>query len=147
MTSNIGSPLIQELATQGPEVTRKAVMDELRSHFRPEFLNRVDDVLMFHSLSLDEIKRIVDIQLEKLRQRLAERKIGLELTEAAKEAIAREGFDPIYGARPLKRAIQNEILNPLSLKLLEGAFHDGDRIRIDAVDGALRFEKEAPQPV
>ncbi|HEY9897625.1 MAG TPA: ATP-dependent chaperone ClpB [Pantanalinema sp.] len=146
MTSNIGSPLIQDLAAQGPEATRKAVMDELRSHFRPEFLNRVDDVLMFHALSLDEIKRIVDIQLEKLRQRLAERKIGLDLSESAKEMLAREGFDPIYGARPLKRAIQNEILNPLSLKLLEGAFHDGDRIRIDAVDGALRFEKEAPQP-
>ncbi len=147
MTSNIGSPIIQEMAGESREATRAKVMEELRAHFRPEFLNRVDDIIMFHSLTLPEIKRIVDIQLERLRARLAERKISLDLTEAAKETLAREGFDPLYGARPLKRAIQNAILNPLSLKLLAGDFHDGDRIRVDAQDGELRFVSGAAQTV
>jgi len=143
MTSNIGSPIIQEVANLGREVVRQRVMDELRAHFRPEFLNRVDDIILFDSLTMAEIQQIVDIQLDRLRQRLAERKMTLTLTPAAKEVLAREGFDPVYGARPLKRAIQNAILNPLSLKLLAGEFRDGDRIRLDAADGSLRFEPEA----
>ncbi|HEY9721497.1 MAG TPA: ATP-dependent chaperone ClpB, partial [Oscillatoriaceae cyanobacterium] len=129
MTSNLGSAVIQELGDT--ESAREQVLDALRQHFRPEFLNRVDDVVLFHSLSLPEIKRIVEIQLDALRKRLAERKLELDLTDAAKEWLARAGFDPVYGARPLKRAIQQHVQNPLAQKLLEGQFKEGDRIVVD----------------
>jgi ATP-dependent Clp protease ATP-binding subunit ClpB len=115
--------------------------DELRDRFRPEFLNRVDEIVEFTPLSRDQIAEIVDLQLARLRDRLAERGITLALTDAAKEALAEAGWDPAYGARPLKRAIQRLVENPLALRLLDGEFADGDTIRVDAEDGELTFEK------
>ena len=115
--------------------------DALRDVFRPEFLNRIDEVIEFQPLSKEQIAEIVELQLGRLRERLAERRIELELTDAAKEALAEAGWDPAYGARPLKRAIQRLVENPLALRLLEGDFADGDTIRVDADDGELRFEK------
>jgi len=115
--------------------------DALRDVFRPEFLNRIDEIVEFEPLSREQIGEIVELQLERLRARLAERRIDLELTDAAKEALAEAGWDPAYGARPLKRAIQRLVENPLALRLLEGDFADGDAIRVDAEDGELRFEK------
>jgi ATP-dependent Clp protease ATP-binding subunit ClpB len=115
--------------------------DALRDVFRPEFLNRVDEVIEFTALSREQIAEIVELQLARLRDRLAERRIDLELTEAAKETLAEAGWDPAYGARPLKRAIQRLVENPLALRLLEGDFGDGDTVRVDAHDGEIRFEK------
>jgi len=117
--------------------------EQLRDRFRPEFLNRVDEIVEFEPLSRDQIAEIVELQLARLRERLAERHIVLDLTEAAKEALAEAGWDPAYGARPLKRAIQRLVENPLALRLLEGDFADGDAIRVDAQDGVLEFEKAA----
>src|SRR5690348_1241769 len=116
-------------------------VDALRDVFRPEFLNRIDEVIEFTPLSKEQIAEIVELQLGRLRERLAERRIELELSSAAKEALAEAGWDPAYGARPLKRAIQRLVENPLALRLLEGDFADGDTIRVDAEDGAIRFEK------
>jgi ATP-dependent Clp protease ATP-binding subunit ClpB len=116
-------------------------VDALRDVFRPEFLNRIDDVIEFTPLSKEQIAEIVELQLERLRERLAERRIELELTGAAKETLAEAGWDPAYGARPLKRAIQRLVENPLALRLLEGDFADGDRVRVDAEDGEIRFAK------
>jgi ATP-dependent Clp protease ATP-binding subunit ClpB len=115
--------------------------EQMREHFRPEFLNRIDEIVVFDALSRDQIAEIVEHQLEHLRERLAERGIVLELTDAAKEALADAGWDPAYGARPLKRAIQRLVENPLALRLLEGDFGDGDTIRVDAHDGELAFER------
>ncbi len=134
MTSNVGSQLIQEFGGGDHEEMSRQVKEALRAQFRPEFLNRVDEVIIFNALTLDEIKAIVDIQLGRLQALLAERKMGVELTDAAKEMIAREGFDPLYGARPLKRALQREIQNPLAVKILEGEFRNGDTVIVD-VDG------------
>jgi ATP-dependent Clp protease ATP-binding subunit ClpB len=116
-------------------------VDALRDVFRPEFLNRIDEVIEFTPLSKEQIAEIVELQLGRLRERLAERRIELELTDAAKEALSEAGWDPAYGARPLKRAIQRLVENPLALRLLEGDFADGDTIRVDAEDGEIRFEK------
>jgi ATP-dependent Clp protease ATP-binding subunit ClpB len=117
----------------------------VRAHVRPELLIRIDDVVIFQPLGLEQIKEIVDIQLRGLRARLAERKIALELTDAARELLAGAGFDPVYGARPLKRAIQREIVQPLAMRLLRGEFGDGDTILADARDGRLDFRRaEAP---
>jgi ATP-dependent Clp protease ATP-binding subunit ClpB len=115
--------------------------DALRDFFRPEFLNRVDEVVEFHALTRDQIADIVELQLARLRQRLAERGLSLELTDDAKELIADAGWDPTYGARPLKRALQRLVENPLALRLLEGDFGEGDTVRVDARDGELVFEK------
>jgi ATP-dependent Clp protease ATP-binding subunit ClpB len=115
--------------------------DDLADHFRPEFLNRIDEVVVFEPLTRDQLAEIVELQLERLRERLADRHIGIELTDAAKEALAEAGWDPAYGARPLKRAIQRLLENPLALELLEGRFVEGDTIRVDAVDGELSFER------
>jgi len=115
--------------------------DELRGRFRPEFLNRIDEIVEFQPLSREQIAEIVDLQLERLRHRLAERQLELDLTDAAKEALAEAGWDPAYGARPLKRAIQRLVENPLALRLLAGDFADGDTIRVDAHDGEIVFEK------
>jgi ATP-dependent Clp protease ATP-binding subunit ClpB len=117
--------------------------EQLRDRFRPEFLNRVDEIVEFKALSRDQIAEIVELQLARLRDRLAERSITLELTDAAKEALAEAGWDPAYGARPLKRAIQRLVENPLALRLLEGDFADGDTIRVDTEGDALVFEKVA----
>ncbi|MFN3653645.1 MAG: ATP-dependent chaperone ClpB [Armatimonadota bacterium] len=150
MTSNVGSTWIQELAHIDGEEMRLKVMEALRLQFRPEFLNRVDDIVIFNNLGAEQIKRIVDIQLTQMQRRLAERKLALELTDRAKELLALEGFDPVYGARPLKRAIQKRIQDPLALKLLDGEIQEGDRIRVDATPaGELVFEtaEEASQPL
>jgi len=141
MTSNLGSQWISEPGLSEDEI-RERVMDALRSHFRPELLNRIDEVVIFRPLGLEQIERIVEIQLGSLRKRLAERKITLELTAAAKELVAREGFDPVYGARPLRRTIQKEIVQPLAMRLLRNEFRDGEHILVDAAPGGgLEFKK------
>jgi ATP-dependent Clp protease ATP-binding subunit ClpB len=137
MTSNIGSQFITE--EESREARSRLVMDALRQHFRPEFLNRVDEVIIFDRLSEDDLKKIVEIQLGRLTKRLEQQKITLDLSDSAKELLAREGYDPVYGARPLKRTIQKEILDPLSMNILEGKFHEGQRIRVDAKNGVLEF--------
>ena len=139
MTSNIGSHLIQDMVAEKRDVVRERVMELVRQHFRPEFLNRVDEMTLFHSLTVEHLKQLVEIQLEHLKDRLHERKLLLELTEAAKEQIAREGYDPVFGARPLKRAIQRDIQNPLACKILEGDFRDGDVIDVDYPDDDAGF--------
>ncbi|HYB21977.1 MAG TPA: ATP-dependent chaperone ClpB [Thermodesulfobacteriota bacterium] len=131
MTSNIGSQWIQDLGAKDYEEMQRRVLEALRAHFKPEFLNRVDDVIIFRALTIDNIKEIVEIQLRNLRKRLADRKITLSLPDRAKEFLAKEGFDPVYGARPLKRAIQRFIQDPLALKILEGEFSEGDTIEAD----------------
>jgi ATP-dependent Clp protease ATP-binding subunit ClpB len=120
---------------------RERVMDAVREHFRPELLNRIDDIVIFNALGKDQIKAIVEIQLAEVRRRLVDRKIELELTDAAKESLAIEGFDPVYGARPLKRAIQQKIVQRLAIQLLRGEFSDGDRIVVDARGGELEFRR------
>ena len=116
-------------------------MDAVRTHFRPELINRIDEIVIFHALGLQQIQRIVEIQLRGLRRRLAERKMSLELTPGAEEELARAGFDPVYGARPLKRVIQKELVQPLATRLLQGVFGDGDTIVVDtAEDGRLMFK-------
>jgi len=132
MTSNIGSQWIRDLGASEHEEMRRRVLEALRAHFKPEFLNRIDDVVIFHALSIENIKEIVEIQLRNLRRRLAERKMDLHLSDRAKQILAKEGFDPVYGARPLKRAMQRLIQDPLALKVLEGEFSEGDAIEIDA---------------
>jgi ATP-dependent Clp protease ATP-binding subunit ClpB len=119
----------------------------MRETFRPEFLNRIDEIVEFEPLTRDQIGEIVELQLARLRARLTERGLSLDLTDAAKEHLAEAGWDPTYGARPLKRAIQRQVENPLALRLLEGEFEEGDTVRVDAVDGELVFEKApAPEP-
>ncbi|MBA3882075.1 MAG: ATP-dependent chaperone ClpB [Chthoniobacterales bacterium] len=137
MTSNIGSQYIMD--DTNAEQREARVMEALRQHFRPEFLNRVDEIIIFDRLNQEELKKIVEIQLRRLTARLEKQKITLDLTEAAKARVAQEGYDPAYGARPLKRAIQREILDPLSLDILQGKFGEGQTIRVDAQDGALEF--------
>ncbi|MEO8350958.1 MAG: AAA family ATPase, partial [Chthoniobacteraceae bacterium] len=140
MTSNIGSQFILD-STDNPEQREARVMDALRSHFRPEFLNRVDETIIFDRLSDEDLKHIVEIQLGRLTRRLAAQKIGLTLTDAAKLYLAREGYDPVYGARPLKRAIQRKLLDPLSMEILAGRYREGDQITADAQDGEIVFQK------
>jgi ATP-dependent Clp protease ATP-binding subunit ClpB len=139
MTSNVGSEWIGELDGSDEEEMRRRVMEALRARFRPEFLNRIDETVIFRSLSLEQIKEIVDIQLRRLKNLLRERNMDVELTDAAREMIAREGFDPVYGARPLKRALQREVQNPLAVRILEGEFGDGDTVVVDVVDGKPTF--------
>jgi len=139
MTSNLGSHYLVDDLTEG---TRRKVMDALREHFRPEFLNRIDEVIFFHPLGREHLKRIIDIQLAGVVKRLEERKIHVVLTDAAKELLVHEGYDPSYGARPLKRTIQRRVLDPLALRVLEGDFVDGDTIVVDATAGGLIFEKQ-----
>ncbi len=141
MTSNIGSVYILEHARDDWATVELQVMAALRQTFKPEFLNRVDDVILFHPLGLAEIGHIVELQLARLRRLLDERKIELELTPQAKELLANEGFDPAFGARPLKRAIQSLIQNPLAMAVLEGRFVEGDHVRADARDNEIVFEK------
>ena len=123
------------------DATRRRVMDALREHFRPEFLNRVDEIIFFHALSQEHLKKIVEIQIAGVMKRLEERKIHVQLTDAAKEQLVREGYDPTYGARPLKRTIQRRVLDPLALRVLEGDFLEGDTVVVDAGADGLRFEK------
>jgi len=180
MTSNLGSPIIQEyfmgsagtppaVSGAAPETrstnskkgkdsdaasksTREArvlpkdlenkIMAELKRHFRPEFLNRVDDVIIFQSLDEGELERIVEIQLGRLEKRLAQQNLTLDVDKTAKALIAKEGYDLQFGARPLKRAVQEQLLNPLSMKLLEGEFKPGDKIKVTAKDDELVFQRK-----
>jgi ATP-dependent Clp protease ATP-binding subunit ClpB len=140
MTSNVGSQWIHELnGTDNKEMERR-VMDALRATFRPEFLNRVDEIVIFNSLGTEEIKKIVDIQARLLSRRLEGAKIKLELTERARDFLAESGFDPVYGARPLKRTIQHLIQDPLAIKILEGAVKEGDHVKMDVKNGEVVFE-------
>jgi ATP-dependent Clp protease ATP-binding subunit ClpB len=145
MTSNIGSAEIQRLAGRpGADMQpiREAALEHLRAEFRPEFLNRVDEIVVFRPLAREDLGRIVEIQLANLRKLVAERHITLELSEAAREAIADAGYDPVYGARPLKRAIQRMVQDPLATALLEGKFKAGDHVLVDeGKDGNITFVK------
>ena len=150
MTSNVGSDLWGDEATsqrgnegQAYSLTRNSeLVARLRQHFRPEFLNRIDEIVVFHALTMEDLLQIVDIQLRRLRALLAERGIGLELTEAARRLLAEKGYDPVYGARPLKRTIQRELQDPLALRILEGEFRDGEAVIADVRDGELAFAKQ-----
>ncbi|HZS87781.1 MAG TPA: AAA family ATPase, partial [Chloroflexota bacterium] len=144
MTSNIGSQWITELGPREEAEMRRRVTEALRAHFRPEFLNRVDEVVIFHGLSREQIGRIVEIQLRGLRKRLAERHLNLELADAAKELLANEGYDPVYGARPLKRAIQRRILDPLAQAVLRGEFREGETVVVDSDGGQIVFRHGEP---
>ncbi len=135
MTSNIGSQFILDL--DNAEQREARVLESLRGHFRPEFLNRVDEIVIFDRLNDEDLKRIVEIQVTRLEKRLADQKLTLKLTDAAKLHLAREGYDPVYGARPLKRVIQRELLDPLSLQILAGEFREGDTVTADASDGKI----------
>jgi ATP-dependent Clp protease ATP-binding subunit ClpB len=140
MTSNLGSQRIQELAGEANyEKMKTACMEVVGQHFRPEFVNRVDDVVVFHPLGREEIRKIVDIQLAGLERRLAEREIGLRLTDAARDRLGEAGFDPVYGARPLKRAIQTQVENPLAEAILRGEFGPGSVVEIDVEESGLSF--------
>ena len=139
MTSNLGSREIQDADGDELEV-RETALQELRANFKPEFLNRIDDIVIFHQLSREQIGQIIDVQLERLRMMLAERNIQLVLDDSARQLLAREGYDPNYGARPLKRAIQSEIENPLAKAILEGKFAPRDLIRVDWRGGRMTFE-------
>ncbi len=153
MTSNIGSVHIQEILEDRAKSTdaywgndnhkelRDKVMDDLRASFKPEFLNRIDEIIIFNALNTVLLKQIVDIQVERMKKYLHEKKIDIVLTDEAKAHVAKAGYDPVYGARPLKRAIQNEILNPLAMKLLERAFSEGDVVEVDYVDNKMVFNK------
>jgi ATP-dependent Clp protease ATP-binding subunit ClpB len=141
MTSNLGSQIIQEMSGRPFEEVRESVMAVLRDHFRPEFLNRVDEVIVFRPLTEQQLTAIVDIQLHRLEKRLAERHIQLVVTDAARKLLARRGWDPVYGARPLKRAIQRSVQDPLAMMLLEGKFSDGNAVEVDARSGELTFTK------
>jgi ATP-dependent Clp protease ATP-binding subunit ClpB len=142
MTSNLGSQVIQEFAgEQNYAKMKSAVMEVVQQSFRPEFINRIDDIVVFHPLGTRQIRAIVDIQLIYLRKRLVERNMDITLDDSARDLLGESGFDPVYGARPLKRAIQQQIENPLAQKILLGEFAPGDRIRVSARDGQLTFTK------
>ena len=148
MTSNVGSQYIAERAVAGtPELdegTRRLLTDAMRQQFKPEFLNRVDEIIFFHALGREHIRHIIDIQLKALLRRLEDRKIRIELTDKARDLIIEEGYDPVYGARPLKRTIQRRVLDPLALGVLQGEFGEGDLVRLDAENGALVLRREVP---
>jgi ATP-dependent Clp protease ATP-binding subunit ClpB len=144
MTSNIGSHLIAEMDADEYEAMRDAVTGVLREHFRPEFLNRIDEVIIFRSLNRHQIKEIATLQLEALQRRLSDRKLKIELSEGAKDLLAEQGWDAVYGARPLKRAIQKSILDPLALDVLQGRFREGDVVRVEREGDKLVFAHAAP---
>jgi ATP-dependent Clp protease ATP-binding subunit ClpB len=143
MTSNIGSSFLQAEGMRSEKDfidASKQVMTALHAHFKPEFLNRVDDIVVFNLLGREQLVKIIDLRLEDLRRLLAERKISIELTDAAKEQVFAEGFDPNFGARPLKRAIQKLIQDPLALKILDGEVLHGDHVVVDAKGGKLQLQ-------
>ena len=141
MTSNLGGQMIQQMAGDDPQVIKLAVLAEVKNYFRPEFINRVDEVVVFHALGEAQIKSIAKIQIQYLAKRLAAMEMKIELSDAALSEIAEAGFDPIYGARPLKRAIQAKIENPLAREILSGHFGAKDTIRVDARGGHIVFAK------
>jgi ATP-dependent Clp protease ATP-binding subunit ClpB len=139
MTSNIGSEVFGRSSGSEDE-KREEVMQVLRGHFRPEFLNRIDDIVFFHPLMREHIRGIVDVQLARLGQRLADKRIALTLSSGARDALAEEGFDPVYGARPLKRVIQRRVLDPLALEILEGRVGEGQTVRVEhTAEGGFSF--------
>jgi ATP-dependent Clp protease ATP-binding subunit ClpB len=143
MTSNLGSQMIQAMAGDDYGVIKLAVMAEVKTYFRPEFINRIDEVVVFHALDEKHIAGIAKIQLQYLEKRLARLEMGMEISDAALAELAEAGFDPVFGARPLKRAIQERIENPLAKAILEGRFAAKDRIRVDAEGGQLVFQRAA----
>ena len=149
MTSNVGSEHILSVAGDDAdyEKMRKRVLQALRKHFRPEFLNRIDDLIIFHTLNREELSQIVKIQIRRIEQLLSEQKIKIELSEAARDYLVNVGYDPVYGARPLKRAIQRELENPIATKILENSFVEGDTIIVDCADNELTFRKKASMEV
>jgi ATP-dependent Clp protease ATP-binding subunit ClpB len=149
MTSNIGSQYLLEGVSATGEITesaRTAVMREMRQHFRPEFLNRVDDIVLFKTLAFEEIARIVDLLTNELRRRLADRDITLELSDTAREFVARKGFDPVFGARPLRRFLQHELETRIGRALVAGNAHEGAKIRVDVEGDELAVTIDNPQP-
>ena len=146
MTSNLGSHVIQELSgEENYQRMKDAVMEIVGQHFRPEFINRIDDIVVFHPLAREELHRITQIQVRTLSERLASRGMGLVLTEAALDKLAEAGFDPVYGARPLRRAIQQLLENPLAQAILAAKFSPGDVIGVTVEDAAFVFRKQIPQ--
>jgi ATP-dependent Clp protease ATP-binding subunit ClpB len=149
MTSNVGSHAIADRAREGrldlDESVRQELTEALRRHFKPEFLNRIDDIIFFHALRRDDIRHIVDIQMAGLLGRLADRKITLELSDRARDVIIEEGYDPVYGARPLRRTLQRRLLDPLALAVLNGTIRDGSHVRADLHEGALVLEPLEPK--
>jgi ATP-dependent Clp protease ATP-binding subunit ClpB len=142
MTSNLGSELIQEIAQKGDYFAmRKAVLEVVGKHFRPEFINRIDETVVFHPLDQEQIKVIADVQINRLRARLNERELGLHLTQEALDYLALTGYDPVYGARPLKRAIQQYVENPLAQEILSGKFAPGDIVTVSMDKNRLVFSK------
>jgi ATP-dependent Clp protease ATP-binding subunit ClpB len=146
MTSNAASPIIKAMAGQDPDDVREEVMSELDTMFRPEFLNRIDEIVLFHSLSQEHITRIVDIQLARLRNLLAARHLTLELSDIAKEYLAQRGYDPVFGARPLKRTIQRDLQDPLAVHLLDGSIREGQTIYVDMAPSGNELVFSAAQP-
>jgi ATP-dependent Clp protease ATP-binding subunit ClpB len=145
MTSNLGSQWIQQYGSSDYAKMRAMVMETLKEGFKPEFLNRIDEIVIFHALPLEQIKKIVDIQVNELQKRLADRHITLQVGDHAREFLAREGYDPMYGARPLKRTLQRKVQDPLALMLLEGKFAEGDTVLVDLSvtgDGLVIHRKE-----
>jgi ATP-dependent Clp protease ATP-binding subunit ClpB len=147
MTSNVGSAALFELGAKNPQAARQQALEALRATFRPEFLNRVDDIVLFNPLGEAQLERIIGLQLAQVERLLAERKITLELTPAARELLFREGYDPAYGARPLRRAIQRLIQDPLAMEILEGQVLPGDHVVVDAdkQHNAMRIVRAARQ--
>ena len=141
MTSNLGSQMIQQMAGSDYQVVKMAVMGEVKTHFRPEFVNRIDEIVVFHALDEKHIAGIARIQLKYLEKRLARLEMSMEVSDAALAVIAEAGFDPVFGARPLKRAIQERIENPLARQILEGKFAAKDRVAVDAKKGQVSFAK------
>jgi ATP-dependent Clp protease ATP-binding subunit ClpB len=141
MTSNLGSQMIQQMSGDDYQVIKLAVMGEVKTYFRPEFINRIDEVVVFHALDEKNIKSIAKIQLGYLEKRLAQLEMAVEFEDSALSEVATAGFDPVFGARPLKRAIQSQIENPLAKAILEGRFAPKDTIRIGCMGGVMRFDK------
>jgi ATP-dependent Clp protease ATP-binding subunit ClpB len=141
MTSNLGSQMIMQMAGQPADEIRDAVWGEVKAHFRPEFLNRIDETVVFHALDRAHIENIAKIQLRNLQARLEKLEMKLDVSPAALAELAKVGFDPVFGARPLKRAIQQRIENPLAKEILSGHFAPKDIIRVDVVDGRIEFEQ------
>src|SRR4029078_12099385 len=141
MTSNLGSQLIQSMADKDYQIVKMAVLGEVKNHFRPEFVNRIDEIVLFHSLDEANIADIARVQLRELDKRVRSMDMEIEISDAAVAELAKAGFDPVYGARPLKRAIQQQIENPLSKAMLEGRFAPKEEIVVDAKNGAFTFDK------
>jgi len=149
MTSNIGSQYLKAAGGADDPAVREQVLKELDRHFRPEFLNRLDEIILFHSLRKEHLLRIVDIQIERLARLLAERNLTINLSDAARAFLAERGYDPVFGARPLKRTIQRELQDPLAQQILEGALREGDHIWVDVDPSGERlvFQAVAPEAV